>query len=74
VSTLLEDRTETRSTDEDDKVAHYAETASVTEGYVLGTPVIALCGEIFVPSRDPEKFPVCPICKEIVDALLLGAD
>lgn len=57
--------------DEDEKLAHYAEAASVTEGYVLGTPVQALCGRIFVPSRNPERLPICPICKEIVDALFL---
>lgn len=51
--------------------AHYAESVSVTEGYVLGRPVLAVCGELFVPSRDPQKFPVCPICKKIVEALLL---
>jgi hypothetical protein len=38
----------------------------------MGTPVIALCGKVFIPSRDPEKLRVCPICKEIVDALFLG--
>lgn len=53
------------------KYAHYAESVSVTEGYVLGKPVLALCGQLFVPSRDPKKFPVCPICKEIVEALFL---
>ena len=53
------------------KLAHYAESVSVTQGYVLGTPVQAICGELFVPSRDPKKFPICPICKEIVDALFL---
>lgn len=57
--------------DEEEKFAHYAESASVTEGYVLGTPVQALCGKVFVPSRNPERLPICPICKEIVDALFL---
>jgi len=56
---------------DDDKVAHYAESAAVTEAYVTGKPIIALCGAIFVPSRDPEKLPVCSICKEIMDALFL---
>lgn len=54
------------------KYAHYAESASVTEGYVLGTPVLAICGKLFIPSRDPKKFPICPICKEIADALFLS--
>jgi len=35
---------------------------------VMGTPVVALCGKVWVPSRNPEKFPVCPECKEIWDA------
>lgn len=51
------------------KVSHYADASKVTEGYVMGTPVEAVCGKIFVPSRDPKKFPVCSICKEIVEAL-----
>lgn len=56
------------------KYAHYAESTSVTEGYVLGKAVLALCGELFIPSRDPKKFPVCPICKEIVESLFLAEE
>jgi len=51
------------------RFAHYAEKVSVTEGYVLGTPVLAVCGKFFIPSRDPKKFPLCPICKKISEAL-----
>jgi len=51
------------------EVAHYAEKTSVTEGYVLGSPVIALCGQVFVPSRDPENLPVCQECTEIVQEM-----
>jgi hypothetical protein len=39
---------------------------------VNGTPVIALCGKVWVPSRDPQKYPVCPTCKEIWDTLRHG--
>lgn len=59
---------------ESPRYSHYAESISVTEGYILGTPVLALCGKLFVPTRDPEKFPLCPICKKIVEALLLGVE
>jgi hypothetical protein len=58
--------------EESNQFAHYAEAAEVTEAYVMGTPIVALCGKIFVPFRNPEKLPVCPICKEIVDALFLS--
>lgn len=64
---------ETQEGDEE-KFAHYAEAASVTEGYVMGTPVQAICGKIFVPSRNPERLRVCPICKEIMDALFLSGE
>lgn len=57
--------------DIDNRLAHYAEAVSVTEGYVLGKPVVAICGTIFIPSRDPKKFPICPGCKKIAEALLL---
>lgn len=70
---VLED-VDVRPADSDDsnQFAHYADKAKVTEGYIMGTPVIALCGKVFIPSRDPEKLRVCPVCKEIVDALFLG--
>lgn len=51
--------------------AHYAEAEKVTEAYVMGTPIEALCGKLFVPHRDPKKFPVCPICQEILNSLFL---
>jgi hypothetical protein len=54
--------------------SHYAEKNEVTEAYVLGTPVLAICGKIFIPSRDPLKFPICPICKKIADSLFLEAN
>jgi hypothetical protein len=41
---------------------------------VMGTPVVALCGKVWVPSRDGTKFPVCPECKEIWEGLAEGPD
>ena len=32
---------------------------------MTGEPVVALCGKVWVPSRDPKKFPVCPTCEEV---------
>ena len=42
--------------------------SAVTESYVTGKPVTALCGKTWVPTRDPKRYPVCPTCKEILDA------
>jgi hypothetical protein len=48
-----------------DRFSHYVEKDKLTEAMVMGTPVVALCGKVWVPSRDGTKFPVCPDCKEI---------
>ena len=39
----------------------------VTEAYILGTPVEALCGHVFTPSKDPKSLPICDTCKDIAD-------
>jgi hypothetical protein len=39
--------------------------AVVLEARVMGTPIEALCGFVWVPSRDPKQLPVCEKCKGI---------
>jgi hypothetical protein len=53
---------------------HYGKKGEVTEGYVMGTPVLALCGKVFIPYRDPLKYPVCKECEDIVNALYLNRE
>ena len=48
-----------------ERFSHYVPKDKLMEAMVNGTPVIALCGKVWVPSRDPQKFPVCPDCKDI---------
>ena len=74
---ILDTDTETKAdlrTDSGDheRFAHYAEKNEIMEAMINGTPIVALCGKIWVPSRDPKKFPICPTCKEIYDALFLS--
>ena len=52
-----------------DRFAHYVRKEKIVESAVTGKPVIALCGKVWVPGRDPSKFPVCPTCKEIYESL-----
>ncbi len=59
---------------EDEPLAHYTDSASATEGYIMGTPVTALCGKKFVPTRNPERLKICPICQEIVDAVFFFSE
>ena len=42
---------------------------SVVEGLVNGTAVKALCGKVWVPSRDPKRYPLCPTCKELAQSM-----
>jgi hypothetical protein len=42
----------------------------LTEALITGTPVTALCGKIWTPSRDPERFPVCQGCVEAFEAVM----
>ena len=52
-----------------ERFAHYVRKNTVMESAMSGTPVVALCGKVWVPGRDPKKFPVCPTCKEILEGL-----
>ena len=57
-----------------ERFSHYVPKDKLMEAMVNGTAVIALCGKVWVPSRDPQKFPVCPDCKDIWQNLQEGGD
>ena len=59
---------------EHDRFSHYARKEQLTEAMVMGTPIVALCGKVWVPSRDPQRYPVCPACKEIWESLRSDED
>lgn len=52
-----------------ERFAHYVRKEKILESALTGEPVVALCGKVWVPGRDPKKFPVCPVCKEIYEGL-----
>jgi hypothetical protein len=68
-STLLEEQVQNIEPGDHERFSHYVRKEKIVESAVLGTPVVALCGKIWVPGRDPQKFPVCPTCKEIYEGL-----
>lgn len=39
--------------------------AKVLEARIYGTPLEALCGHVWIPSRDPKQVPACEACKEV---------
>ena len=63
--TVIDERVQDAESGDHERFSHYVPKAKLTEAMVMGTPVVALCGKVWVPSRNPDKFPVCPDCKEI---------
>ena len=71
-STGVLEREETREQTEPgdhERFAHSVRKEKIMQSALSGKPVIALCGKVWVPGRDPNKFPVCPTCKEIYEGL-----
>ena len=70
---LVDERTEEQvQAGDHERFAHYVKKDKIVESAVLGGAVVALCGKVWVPNRDPGKFPVCPECKEIYEGLPPG--
>jgi DUF3039 family protein len=55
-----------------ERFAHYVQKEKIMQSAMSGAPVIALCGKVWVPNRDPKKYPVCPECKEIFESMSSG--
>lgn len=70
--TSLDTETDTRTSTNDgdhDRFSHYVKKEKIVESAVTGKPVIALCGKVWVPGRDPDKFPICPDCLKIYNQI-----
>ncbi|MCW4386565.1 DUF3039 domain-containing protein [Salinibacterium sp. SYSU T00001] len=52
-----------------ERYSHYVNKDKIMKSALTGRPVIALCGKVWTPGRDPQKFPVCPTCKEIYESM-----
>ena len=53
-----------------ERFSHYVKKDKILESAITGKPVRALCGKKWTPGRDPEKFPICPTCKEIYESMV----
>jgi hypothetical protein len=52
-----------------ERFSHYVKKDRIMDSALSGSPVRALCGKVWTPGRDPEKFPVCPECKKIYESM-----
>lgn len=72
VATDVRTAPEETTTDEGGDYSHYANKSEITRAAIEGGLVTALCGFRFPPIRDPQRFPVCPRCKELAAILGMG--
>ncbi|WP_455090978.1 DUF3039 domain-containing protein [Parascardovia denticolens] len=61
----VEERTRKDDTGDNDRYAHYVSKERLEQARLTGRPVIALCGKVWIPRRNPENYPVCPECKRV---------
>lgn len=67
---LTHEELRTFSTDGDhDIFSHYVTKEDALIAAVEGTPVMALCGKVWVPHRDPDSYPVCATCSEMMELI-----
>lgn len=59
---------------EKDRFSHYASKDDIVRAAVEGVAIVALCGKMWRPQRNPEKYPVCPTCAEIYEQMKPGDD
>ncbi|MFV2084831.1 DUF3039 domain-containing protein [Micromonospora sp. LOL_021] len=72
MTTEVLERPEVKDADADTgpEMFHYVRKDKIAESAVMGTFVIALCGERFPVTRTPKPgSPVCPRCKEIYESM-----
>lgn len=52
-----------------DDMSHYARKEEIARAAVEGGLITALCGVQFRPLRDPQNYPVCQRCAELLEQL-----
>lgn len=75
--TTTDERPDADATDRGDddrpKFFHYVKKDKIAESAVMGSHVVALCGEVFPVTRAAKPgSPVCPDCKKIYETLKKG--
>jgi hypothetical protein len=63
----VEERTAPAEPGDHDRFSHYVHKSVMADAYIEGKPIKAVCGKVWVPTRDGSKFPICQDCKRIYD-------
>ena len=70
-STERRPKTQTGSGDSE-RVAHIVSKEDQMRGYLGGEAIKALCGKVWVPSRDYQGLPICQVCSDERDRRVSG--
>lgn len=69
-ATSVLERTEEKPSDGDrDRFSHFVRRDRFAQMKAAGQAVVALCGKVWVPRLDGNKYPICPKCKAIMEEL-----
>ncbi|MDR2083211.1 MAG: DUF3039 domain-containing protein [Candidatus Ancillula trichonymphae] len=58
--------------DDDERYAHWVDAEKAEKAKITGGKVIALCGKVWTPTRDPDNYPICPRCQELYEKMNKG--
>lgn len=63
---------DTTDGEERDRQKHYVKHDALEAAMLHGVPAKALCGKLWLPGRDPSKYPLCKTCEKIFKSLPKG--
>lgn len=55
--------------DDENRHAHYCAKSAIVRANVEGGGAKTLCGRNISATRDPQKYPLCPDCKRLMENL-----
>jgi len=53
--------------DEQPDAAHIVTQQDLIESQITGKAIRALCGKLWVPKRNPDDYPMCQACVEVLN-------
>lgn len=57
-----------------DRFSHIVRKADANRGYIGGEEIEALCGKRWVPSHNPDRYPICETCVEVAQRIINKGD
>jgi hypothetical protein len=68
----IDEKVDTTDSGDHDLFSHYIPKSAFDQVWLDGKPATALCGKVWLPTKDASKYPVCPDCKNVYDQMKEG--